>query len=418
MEHESFSNKREEQEKQNIQQWTDVTMPASSSTDDSTVPPTLLSGILQRLEQREAFLATHHTTAELLDALTHPQWEIRAGAVRALGERDEPVPLAALLTALHDQHRMVRLAAVSALSKRSAGVPLAQLAAALRDSDWEVREVAEQIAGRLPELPLPYPTYNTSVHGYGRGDPGGRPASTDHVSIGLASGLSVHDDLAHSPYRTVTGFLRHCWHVFAMQTQVLPRSWWLGTALVMLLSGTLALIALLVMQSKIQDVALLLALFTTVSAATGSAFLYGPEHDEGFELMLATPISIRLVMLCRFVWVVGYNLSLSILISALVALLHGGGFWTIMQFWLTPMLLIASFSLTLSLLIGSWLSLLAGVLLEASQVLRFTIANHMPALAFNTEMTWLNSPLALLLATLCLCIALCWLPRTKLANAR
>ena len=63
-------------------------------------------------------------------------------------------------------------------------------------------------------------------------------------------------------------------------------------------------------------------------------------------------------------------------------------------------------------------SLLAGVLLEASQVLRFTIANHMPALVFNTDMTWLNSPLALLLAALCLCIALCWLPRTGLANAR
>src|SRR5579875_4185202 len=311
MEHESFSNKREEQEKQNIQQWTDVTMPASSSTDDSTVPPTLLNGILQRLEQREAFLATHHTTAELLDALTHPQWEIRAGAVRALGERDEPVPLAALLTALHAEHSMVRLAAVRALSKQEKHVPLGQLAAALHDSDWEVREVAEQIAEQLQESPLPSSTSGTNVHGYGRGDRQGRPAFT-----GSTSTDSAHGDSAHHSHVTVAAFLRHCWHVFAMQTQVLPRSWWLGTALVMLLSGTLALIALLVMQSKIQDVALLLALFTTVSAATGSAFLYGPEHDEGFELMLATPISIRLVMLCRFVWVVGYNLSLSILISA------------------------------------------------------------------------------------------------------
>jgi hypothetical protein len=403
MEHEPFSNKREGQEKQNIPQWTDITMPASSSTDDSAVPPTLLSGILQRLEQREAFLATHHTTAELLDALMHPQWEIRAGAVRILGERGEQVPLAALITALHDEHRMVRLAAVRALSKQEKYVPLVQLAAALHDSDWEVREVAEQIAEQLQESLLPSSISGTSAHGYGRGERKAR---------------SGHDDLAHNSHATVAAFLRHCWHVFAMQTQVLPRSWWLGTALVMLLSGTLALIALLVMQSKIQDVALLLALFTTISAAAGSAFLYGPEHDEGFELMLATPISIRLVMLCRFVWVVGYNLSLSMLISALVALLHGGGFWTIMQFWLAPMLLIASFSLTLSLLIGSWLSLLAGILLEASQVLRFTIANHMPALAFNTDMTWLSSPLALLLAALCLCIALYWLPRTRLANAR
>jgi hypothetical protein len=347
------------------------------------VPASLLAGVLHRLEQREANLATRSTLPELLTMMQHPQWELRAAAVRALGKRGDQVPLTVLQSALQDEHRMVRVAAVRALSCMGGRVPLAMLLPTLRDADWEVREMAELT---LQEL------------GYQVGTDVGTAAAVPTMAR-----ISVCKVLLARAY--------HLWCVFRRQVKLVYKSVWLACALVMLLACAEACYALLFAHHGMRDVSLTLALFTTVTAATGVAFLYGAEQDTGLEVTLSTPTSLRWVLFCRFFWVTGYNILLSAGASAIVAALHGGGFWTLLQLWLGPMLLVASFTLALSLLVGSWFSLLAGLLLEVSQTLQFHLENNVTMLTLSNATFWHTSPPILCLAALCLLIALLNIPR-------
>src|SRR5260370_16443574 len=95
----------------------------------------------------------------------------------------------------------------------------------------------------------------------------------------------------------------------------------------------------IVSHADIHDTALQLALFTTVSAAAGTAFIYDGENDAGLELTLSTPTSMRIVMFYRFLLVVSYNILLSACASAVLALTHRAGLWEIVQIWLGPILL-------------------------------------------------------------------------------
>jgi hypothetical protein len=139
------------------------TQPQKSLIPSQEAPSSLLPGILGRIKQREQYMMEHQSRQDLLEALHHPQWEIRSAAVRALSNQDRPAPLEPLLDALQDEHRLVRVAAVHALGQRKEQLPMEQLLLALRDEEWEVREMAVLVLGELHTYPVE-PLLHIALH--------------------------------------------------------------------------------------------------------------------------------------------------------------------------------------------------------------------------------------------------------------
>ena len=118
-------------------------------------PSSLLAGVLSRLNQSERYIAAQRSRRALLNALAHPQWEIRAAAVQAVEKLGPRAALDPLLGVLQDEHRLVRAAAVHALGSLAEQtpeqqVPVEQVLLVLRDEAWEVREMAVLVLGKLP----------------------------------------------------------------------------------------------------------------------------------------------------------------------------------------------------------------------------------------------------------------------------
>ncbi len=201
---------------------------------------------------------------------------------------------------------------------------------------------------------------------------------------------------------------QHLWLVFKGQAPLISKSIWLGSALVILLGCGLALFMVLTSRSQGRAAELVLALFASVVAATGMAFIFGAEHDPGFEITLSTPTSIRIVMICRVVLVMGYNLLLSMLASALVAIVHGGSTWEIIQLWLGPMLFLASLSILLSLTVGSVFAVVASLALEAVQAFAINGGHMLQLLPADI---WQTNPTLLFLAVLLIVFAVLYAPR-------
>jgi len=211
--------------------------------------------------------------------------------------------------------------------------------------------------------------------------------------------------------RSAGDMLSHFWPVFRKQIGIIHKSIWIASAMVMIFGCILVLFAISSNHSHIRDAQLLLALFASVTGASGVAFIYGAEHDAGFELTLSTPTSIRIVMLCRMILVVGYNLLLSAVASTILALSYGGGPWEIIQLWLGPMLLLASISLALSLMVGSAIALLFSLILEATQALPPYMEKGLIGLQLARPELWQTNPTILLLAALFLVFAIFYAPR-------
>jgi hypothetical protein len=205
--------------------------------------------------------------------------------------------------------------------------------------------------------------------------------------------------------------LLHLWLVFKKQIGIIHKSIWIVSAMVMVFGCILVLVATSGDHSHIRDARLLLALFASVIGASGVAFIYGAENDVGFELTLSTPTSIRIVMICRMVLVVGYDLLLSALASTILALSYGGGPWEIIQLWLGPMLLLASISLVLSLMVGSVIALLFSLILEATQALPTYMEKGLIGLQLAHPELWQTNPTILLLAVLFFVFAIIYAPR-------
>ncbi|HEX6482788.1 MAG TPA: zf-HC2 domain-containing protein [Ktedonobacteraceae bacterium] len=213
-------------------------------------------------------------------------------------------------------------------------------------------------------------------------------------------------------HRWSPGFmLLHLWLVFKKQIGIIHKSIWIVSAMVMIFGCILVLVATWGGHSHIRDAQLLLALFASVIGASGVAFIYGAENDAGYELTLSTPTSIRIVMICRMILVVGYDLLLSALASTVLALSYGGGPWEIIQLWLGPMLLLASISLVLSLMVGSVIALLFSLILEATQALPSYMEKGLIGLQLARPDLWQTNPTILLLAVLFFVFAILYAPR-------
>ncbi len=205
--------------------------------------------------------------------------------------------------------------------------------------------------------------------------------------------------------------LAHLWLIFRKQIGIIHKSIWIVSAMVMIFGCILIFIAMSGNHSYIHEAQLLLALFVSVIGASGVAFIYGAENDAGFELTLSTPTSIRIVMICRMILVVGYDLLLSALASTVLALSYGGGPWGIIQLWLGPMLLLASLSLMLSLMVGSVIGLLFSLILEATQALPTHLEQGLLGLQLARPDLWQTNPAIILLAVLFFAFAILYAPR-------
>ena len=205
--------------------------------------------------------------------------------------------------------------------------------------------------------------------------------------------------------------LARCLDIFIRQIRLIHKSIWFVPPLFLLRWVVRNAYLLNSSGRNIHEAGLYLALFSTISAGAGSAFLYGAERDAAFELTLSTPTSLRILMLCRFVLVVGYNILLVGSVSAATVMFYGGSLWDIMQLWLGPVLLISSLSLMLSMLVGSLLALSVAFLLEASQSFVFSLFGRAPMLTFSFSNNWQTSPMFVLAALLLLAIALFYAPR-------
>jgi predicted anti-sigma-YlaC factor YlaD len=210
-----------------------------------------------------------------------------------------------------------------------------------------------------------------------------------------------------SPART----LRRLWLIFRAQIPLIHKSIWVASVLVCLFGLTLTLLLEVHTNAQKAFAANLLVLFIVVVGASGSAFIYGSSVDPGFELTIATPSSIRFVMLCRMTIVLGYNLLLGLLASAVFASVYGGSLWGFVQLWLGPLLFLSSLCLTISLFVSSTLALICGIVIEAFQAFPNSLVLRLVRIPLPALDLGPTSPTLLIAALVLLAFAVFFLPK-------
>ena len=376
------------------------------------VPSSLLPGVLGRLKQREHYITTHQSRQDLLEALQHPQWEIRSAAVRALSNLGVQTSLEPLLEALQDEHRLVRVAAVHALGQLKEQVPIEQLLLALRDEEWEVREMAVLVLGELNNATAE-PLLRVALH-----DSNGSVREAAHYALSQLNESSLQiarkekqgfraPTLAIPLRGDVKEGLLHLWLVFKGQSPLLNHSIWLIPLLAMAVACILTFFLHI-------NAGWSLTVAALSASATGTASLYGSENDTGMELALSTPTSMRSILLSRLIVVLGYNVMLTAFTSIIIVLAYGGGFWMLVHLWLGPVLFLSSLSLALSLLLGSMFASLIALLLELSQVIQFSLDKPfflIQTANLNTTLWQLHPVLLAAIALCCIAFAVLYAPR-------
>ncbi|HXR66507.1 MAG TPA: zf-HC2 domain-containing protein [Ktedonobacteraceae bacterium] len=174
-----------------------------------------------------------------------------------------------------------------------------------------------------------------------------------------------------------TRLLRRGWQVFRAQIPLIHKSLWIASALVCLFGLVLVLAMAHDTVGHARWAGNLLVLFIVVAGASGSAFIYGSAVDPGFELAIATPTSVRLVMICRMIIVLGYNFLLGMLASAVFAAVYGGGLWGMVQLWLGPLLFLSSLCLAISLFVSSAFALICTAVIEMLQAFPATLGDRL-----------------------------------------
>jgi hypothetical protein len=205
--------------------------------------------------------------------------------------------------------------------------------------------------------------------------------------------------------------LRRFWLVCRTQVPLIHKSIWIASPLVCLFGLVLTLLMNPHIVGHRQLAGNFLVLCIVIVGAAGSAFIYGSSIDPGFELTISTPTSVRLVMLCRMAIVLGYNLLLGMLASAVFAAIYGGSLWGFAQLWVGPLCFLSSFCLTISLFVGSTFALICTAVLEVLQTFPASIAYHLgslPLLSLDLEPT---SPALFIGALLLIAFAVLFVPR-------
>ena len=178
-------------------------------------------------------------------------------------------------------------------------------------------------------------------------------------------------------HRSLARFLHRGWLVFRAQIPLIHKSLWIASALVCLFGLVLILTMPLHTSPHRHWAGNLLVLFIVVTGASGCAFIYGSAVDPGFELAITTPTSVRFMMICRMMIVLGYNFLLGMLASAVFATVYGGGLWGMVQLWLGPLLFLSSLCLMISLFVSSAFALICTAAIEVLQTFPSTVASHL-----------------------------------------
>lgn len=211
---------------------------------------------------------------------------------------------------------------------------------------------------------------------------------------------------------SVKAFVRHGGQVLRAQIFVMHKSIWLTTLLATFLGFSLTLSTLLIDHHYDRAGLIeMLVVMTLGASAIGATRVYGSEHDPGLEIALSTATPSRTIVLCRLTLVVLYNCLLAVCASACIDLAFGGGLWTIVQFWLGPLLLFTPLSLLLSLLVNSAFTTSAILLLDFTQLLRVDFSGSQTIVRIVTPAIWQTSPLILVLAFGCIILVTLSVPR-------
>jgi hypothetical protein len=325
------------------------------------------------------------------------------------------------VTALQDEHRLVRSTAVSVLGTFGARFPLEQLILASQDPAWEVREMALLVLGKRGEQDqqTSRSLLQSALH-----DSSEQVREAARVSLQALTVPPASVETGSRLARVLATFqhtLLHLWLVLWKQVSVMHRSIWTVTALVMMLGCALALINLFVYPLYSVTVSNgVLILLILAASATGAACIYGQEHDNGIEIALATPTSLRTVLVFRLVLVLAYNILLALGVSALLAVVNGEGVWPLVQLWLIPLLFLSSLSLLLSVLTNALLAVQITLVLEVFQAIVIALEKFAPTEQGVTLLSALRlvnwgqvatNPALLLFAALCVGLAIFSAPR-------
>lgn len=194
----------------------------------------------------------------------------------------------------------------------------------------------------------------------------------------------------------------HFARVLAAQWQLMRAGVWVASALGMVLAALYATLVPTVGAGNVLTFALPLI------AASGMAFLYGPENDPSLELALGTPTSARAVLLGRFASLFGYDIALAVAATALVAISRGENIWLLVSLWFGPMAFLSTVSLALSLLVTP---MAAGGLAAALWFARLVHLDDGASLRLTPAMLWHTSPQILAISLGLLLVTLLYAPR-------
>lgn len=158
----------------------------------------------------------------------------------------------------------------------------------------------------------------------------------------------------------------------------------------------------------------ILGLVITPIAAAGGALLYGPEHDPGLEVALATTTPPQVVLMSRFLLALGYDCIAALVASIVLTLARGESLSSLVTSWFGPTLLITGLSVFVSVRGGStlaysfvavlWCARLLSLIVEPNAGLGGHVLTALSAL-------WQTTPLVIAAALLLYAAAMLTIPR-------
>lgn len=197
------------------------------------------------------------------------------------------------------------------------------------------------------------------------------PAAKAHLLELLAAELPASQAVGtSSPSRRSTHLsMRWAWLILRSQTRLVHPATWVASGLLIALG---ALVTLALYQPAQTGTELPFVLVAPLVAACGVAFLYGLEADPALELQLATPISPRVILLARLVLLFGFNLTITLACSIVLALAQVQiSLIPLVTAWLAPMTFLSALAFLLSVLFfDSLASVLISLLLWVGVALR------------------------------------------------
>ena len=137
------------------------------------------------------------------------------------------------------------------------------------------------------------------------------------------------------------------WLLLRAQTRVVRSEIWMASLLVIAL-GTM--VTVMRHTPSPNGDPLPIVMVAPLIAALGVAFIYGPDVDPPLEILLATPVSPRLVLFARLTLVFGFNLALVLAGSIVLAAVRADIFlWSLVLAWLAPMMFLSALAFCISI---------------------------------------------------------------------